>query len=45
VDAAPLPVGQSIGLIKGVKTCRQIIVGMVKEAEEALSRAQSRFGD
>lgn len=38
VQDAPLMVGQSIGLIKGVLSCRELMEGMVGEAEEALRR-------
>lgn len=38
-EMAPLAVGQSIGLIKDVKGCRELVEGMVAEAEEILARA------
>jgi nitronate monooxygenase len=38
VQDAPLMVGQSIGLIKGVLSCRELMEGMVGEAEETLRR-------
>jgi len=38
-DMAPLAVGQSIGLIKDVKSCREVIEGMVREAEALLEKA------
>jgi hypothetical protein len=31
-------VGQSIGLIKEIMGCRDLLEGLVREAEEALSR-------
>jgi NAD(P)H-dependent flavin oxidoreductase YrpB (nitropropane dioxygenase family) len=43
VDSAPLPVGQSIGLINRVMTCEEIITGVVKEAQEILTTVQRRF--
>ena len=39
VDYAPLMVGQSIGLIKDVPTCKELLDRMAKEAEEHLARA------
>ena len=39
VDYAPLMVGQSIGLIKDVPTCKELLDRMVKEAEEHIARA------
>jgi len=38
-DMAPLAVGQSIGLIKEILTCRELVEGMVKEAETLLEKA------
>jgi nitronate monooxygenase len=38
-DMAPLAVGQSIGLIKEIKSCREVVEGMVTEAEEILQKA------
>lgn len=35
-EMAPLAVGQSIGLIKDVPTCGELLEGMVRRAEEAL---------
>ncbi len=43
VEHAPLAVGQSIGLIKQVLSCRDIIEGMVREAEACLAQAQQRI--
>jgi len=43
VDSAPLPVGQSIGLINRVMTCEEIITSIVKEAGEILTTVQRRF--
>ncbi|MDD3719662.1 MAG: nitronate monooxygenase [Actinomycetota bacterium] len=40
-DMAPLAVGQSIGLIKDMKGCREVVEGMVAEAGEILSRVRS----
>jgi nitronate monooxygenase len=40
VDFAPLMVGQSIGLIRDIPTCRELIERMATEAEECLERAR-----
>jgi nitronate monooxygenase len=37
VERAPLMVGQSIGLIKGVLSCKELLDTMVKEAAECLT--------
>lgn len=41
VDQAPLMVGQSIGLINDVPTCKELLETMAKEAKETLARANS----
>ena len=38
VAEAPLMVGQSIGLIKNVMSCKELLENMVREAEENLRR-------
>ena len=38
VDDAPLMVGQSIGLIKGVLSCKELLDTMAKDATECLAR-------
>jgi nitronate monooxygenase len=43
VDGAPLAVGQSIGLIKEIVTCRELLETMVREAEHILSEIQRRL--
>lgn len=43
VDAAPFAVGQSIGLIKGIVSCQELLERMVQEAEEVLANAQQRL--
>lgn len=43
VNHAALMVGQSIGLIKEVTTCKELIQTMVREAEEALKKSLSCF--
>ena len=43
VDDAPLPLGQSIGLIKEIVSCRELLEGMVREAEEVLANTQLRI--
>jgi nitronate monooxygenase len=40
-DMAPLAVGQSIGLIREILSCRELVEGMVKEAETLLEKACS----
>jgi nitronate monooxygenase len=42
VDGAPFAVGQSIGLIKEIVTCRELLETMVREAEEILAKIQKR---
>jgi nitronate monooxygenase len=39
VDYAPLMVGQSIGLIHDIPTCRELLDRMAREAAEHLARA------
>jgi NAD(P)H-dependent flavin oxidoreductase YrpB (nitropropane dioxygenase family) len=41
VDYAPLMVGQSIGLIKEVLSCGELLAFMVRDAEERLSRVSA----
>jgi len=41
VDQAPLMVGQSIGLINDVPTCKELLETMAKEAKETLARSNS----
>jgi NAD(P)H-dependent flavin oxidoreductase YrpB (nitropropane dioxygenase family) len=43
VDAAVLPVGQSIGLIKDVVSCEELLDRIMKEAEESLNKAGAYF--
>jgi nitronate monooxygenase len=43
VEDAPLPLGQSIGLIKEIVSCRELLEGMVREAEEVLAKVQRLF--
>ncbi|TAL31126.1 MAG: nitronate monooxygenase [Spirochaetes bacterium] len=40
VDVAPMMVGQSIGLIKDIPTCKELLDRMVREAKEHLARLQ-----
>jgi nitronate monooxygenase len=44
VEMAPLAVGQSIGLIKHVPTCRELLEGMARECAETLERAGRMAG-
>jgi nitronate monooxygenase len=43
VDRVPLAVGQSIGLIKEIVSCRELLDTMVREAERILSETQLRL--
>ncbi|HQK91109.1 MAG TPA: nitronate monooxygenase family protein, partial [Smithellaceae bacterium] len=43
VEVAPMMVGQSIGLIQDVPTCKELLARMVKEAEETLARVNKLF--
>jgi len=43
VEVAPMMVGQSIGLIKDVPTCKELMDRMVQEAQETLARASKLF--
>ena len=43
VEAAPMMVGQSIGLIQDVPTCKELLERMVKEAKETLERVNKLF--
>lgn len=43
VDNAALMVGQSIGLVKEVTTCAELIQSMVKEAQDIFARNLARF--
>ncbi len=45
VDHAPLMVGQSVGLIKEIFTCAELIQTMVKDARTILEKGLARFGD
>jgi NADH:quinone reductase (non-electrogenic) len=43
VNDAPFAVGQSIGLIKEIVSCRELLETMVADAERLLTQTQSRF--
>jgi len=43
VEAAPMYVGQSIGLIHDVPTCRELLERMIFEAEERINNLKSRI--
>ncbi len=43
VNGAPFAVGQSIGLIKEIVSCRELLETMVQEAERILSQIQQRI--
>jgi nitronate monooxygenase len=42
VDVAPMMLGQSLGRIYDIKSCKDIIEGMAKEAQEQIAKI-SRF--
>lgn len=42
VDGAPFAVGQSIGLIKEIVSCQELLETIVREAEETLANVQRR---
>ena len=44
LDAAVLPVGQSIGLIHDVVSCKELVERMVKQAETLLKDSNKRLG-
>ena len=44
LEMAPLMVGQSIGLIKDVPSCRELLEGMARECAETLARAGRMAG-
>jgi len=44
VDGAPFAVGQSIGLIKEVVSCQELLEKMVRDAETLLANIQRRLG-
>ncbi len=43
VDYAPLMVGQSIGLIRDIPTCRELLERMAREAAECLEKAGKKI--
>ena len=43
MDTGLIPVGQSMGLIHDVKTCKQLLDDIVKEAEEVLNQVKTKF--
>jgi len=43
VDGAPFAVGQSIGLIKEIVSCRELLDTMVREAEQTLNKIHKRL--
>jgi len=43
IDGAPFAVGQSIGLIHDIVSCRELLETMVRDAEEILEKVKSRF--
>ena len=42
-EMAPIMVGQSVGLIHNTMTCKELIDGMVKEAEEQIALVSGKF--
>jgi nitronate monooxygenase len=43
VESAPFAVGQSVGLIHDVVSCKEVVERMVKEAEKTLERTRNRI--
>jgi nitronate monooxygenase len=43
VESAPFAVGQSVGLIHDIASCREVVERMVKEAEETLASTLKRM--
>ena len=43
MDTGLIPVGQSMGLIHDVLSCKDLLDGMVKEAEEVLGQVTAKF--
>jgi nitronate monooxygenase len=43
VDIAPMMMGQSVGLVKDILTCKELIERMVAEAKEDIERVKSIF--
>ena len=43
VEGSPMMVGQSIGLIRDIPTCKELIKRMVKEAGKHISNASAKF--
>lgn len=43
VESAAFMVGQSIGLIKDIPTCQELLTGMVRDAEDILRHQLERF--
>ena len=45
VDLAPLMVGQSVGLIHKIMTCKELVEGMMKEAEEQIALVSGKISN
>jgi nitronate monooxygenase len=43
VDLAPMMVGQSVGLVRDIPTCAELLERMTREAEERLAAARGRI--
>jgi NADH:quinone reductase (non-electrogenic) len=43
MDTGLIPVGQSIGLIHNILTCKELLNGMVRDADEVLSQVKAKF--
>jgi nitronate monooxygenase len=43
VDMAPMMMGQSVGLVHDVPTCKELIDRMVKEAKEHIAKASEKM--
>ncbi len=45
VDLAPLMVGQSVGLIHKIMSCKELVEGMMKEAEEQIALVSGKISN
>ena len=42
-DIAPMMMGQSVGLVKDIPTCKELMARMAKEAKEEIDRIARLF--
>jgi len=45
VDLAPMMVGQSVGLVHKIMTCKELVEGMMKEAEEQIALVSGKISN